>query len=445
MEASTNPRDGEPLRVALILKLWWPLAASWLLMGAELPLFTAVVARMPEAKLNLAAYGSLVFPIALAIESPIIMLLAASTALCVDWASYRKVRRFMLAAGATLTALHLALALTPLFDVVALRWIGAPPELLERGRLGFLLMTPWTWSIAYRRFQQGVLIRCGRSRAVGAGTLVRLLANVAVLWAGWLYGGFSGIAVGASAVASGVLAEAAFIGWSVQSVLREHIRPAPPAPRPLTRSAFLSFYAPLALTPLVALLAQPIGAAAMARMPRAIDSLAVWPALHGLVFLTRALGLAANEVVVALIATPGGAAALRRFSFALGLATVALLALLTTPLPAQAWFEGWSHLDPSLAALGSGALLFALALPGLNAVQSFYQGALVQSRQTRAVTESVVLSLAVTAAGLALCVRFGAWPGLACAAAMLSLGNLAQTAWLAWRARPLLRVLERAQ
>ena len=48
-----------------ILALWWPLAASWLLMGIELPLFTACVARMPEPEVNLAAYGSLVFPIAL--------------------------------------------------------------------------------------------------------------------------------------------------------------------------------------------------------------------------------------------------------------------------------------------------------------------------------------------------------------------------------------------
>ena len=77
-----------PLTLARIARVWWPLAASWLLMGAELPALSAVIARLPHPEINLAAYGGVVFPLALIIESPIIMLLAASTALCKDWASY---------------------------------------------------------------------------------------------------------------------------------------------------------------------------------------------------------------------------------------------------------------------------------------------------------------------------------------------------------------------
>ena len=60
-----------------VLVTWWPLAASWLLMGVELPALSAIVARLPEPEINLAAYGGVVFPIALIIESPIIMLLAS--------------------------------------------------------------------------------------------------------------------------------------------------------------------------------------------------------------------------------------------------------------------------------------------------------------------------------------------------------------------------------
>ena len=50
-------------------------------MGAEGPAIAAVVARLPNPRINLAAYGGIVFPLALIIESPIIMLLAASVAL----------------------------------------------------------------------------------------------------------------------------------------------------------------------------------------------------------------------------------------------------------------------------------------------------------------------------------------------------------------------------
>jgi hypothetical protein len=421
-----------------ILASWWPLAASWMLMGAELPLLTAVVSRLPDPERHLAAYGSLVFPIAVTIEAPIIMLLAASTALCGDWASYVRVRRFMHGAGAALTALHLLVAFTPAFDVAASGWIGAPPEVIEPARLGLRLMTPWTWSIAYRRFLQGVLIRFDRSRAVGAGTGVRLLANGVVLATLAWDGRAPGIAVAACAVSAGVIAEAAFIGAVARRTLRERVRPAPAPAVPLTGPGFLRFYAPLAMTPLVTLLAQPIGAAAMSRLPLALESLATWPAYHGLVFLFRALGLAYNEVVVALIGAPGAARELARFTWKLAAATVAALALVALPPLADAWFSGWSHLEPRHAELGRSALLFALLLPGLNVLQSFHQGVLVHRRRTRAISEAVAVSLATTAAGLALCVAFLDVPGLPAAAAMLTLGNLVQTLWLRRAARPIL-------
>jgi hypothetical protein len=70
-----------------VFTTWWPLAASWLLMGTELPAVSAVVARLPNPEINLAAYGGIVFPLSLIIEAPIIMLLAASTVSSKDWAS----------------------------------------------------------------------------------------------------------------------------------------------------------------------------------------------------------------------------------------------------------------------------------------------------------------------------------------------------------------------
>src|SRR5512140_946104 len=106
--------SGEPLRSSHIAELWWPLAASWLLMGFELPAVSAVMARLPNPTVSLAAYGGVVFPLALLIESPIIMLLSASTALSRDWQSYRVVRRYMLMAGGGTTLFHALLAFTPL-------------------------------------------------------------------------------------------------------------------------------------------------------------------------------------------------------------------------------------------------------------------------------------------------------------------------------------------
>ena len=58
-------------------------------------------------------------------------------------------------------------------------------------------MIPWTWSIAYRRFHQGVLIRFGHSLKVGLGTVVRFSADATVLAIGYFLGGLPGIAIAA--------------------------------------------------------------------------------------------------------------------------------------------------------------------------------------------------------------------------------------------------------
>ena len=135
--------------------------------------------RLPpgRAQVNLAAYGGVVFPLTLLIEAPIIMLLAASTALSRDWPSYIKLRRFMNRLGFSLTVLHVIMVATPVYYFLARDVIQAPEEIIGPARIGLLITIPWTWSIAYRRFHQGVLIRFGHSLKVGLGTGVRLCAD----------------------------------------------------------------------------------------------------------------------------------------------------------------------------------------------------------------------------------------------------------------------------
>jgi len=439
---TTSHLSHRPLPLRRIVQTWWPLAASWLLMGAELPALAAVMARLPDPEINLAAYGGVVFPLSLIIESPIIMLLTASTALSKDWSSHLKLRRFMMRAGAVLTALHVLVAFTPLYYVVVEEIIGAPPEIVEPARLGLMIMTPWTWSIAYRRFQQGVLIRFGHSRAVGLGSAFRLCADGVVLAIGYAIGTIPGVVVATSAVIAGVLTEAVYAGLAVRPVLRDQLKLAEPVQPRLTFRAFLEFYVPLAMTSLLILLVQPIGAAAISRMPQALESLAVWPVVSGLVFMTRSLGIAYNEVVVALLDEPGSTHNLRRFATLLtALTTGILLLIAATPLAAF-WFGRVSGLSLPLIALAQTAVWFALPLPASNVLQSWYQGALVHHRRTRGVTEAMGILLLTTSAVLWAGVAWGHGTGLHIALAAFGLGNLLQTAWLWYRSRPVMVRLE---
>ena len=410
-------------------------------MALELPALSAVVARMADPTIHLAAYGGVVFPVALIIEAPIIMLLAASTALSRDWATYNTLKRYMMTAGAILTGVHILLAFTPLFDSVVAQLLDPPPEIIEPARLGFQIMTPWTWAIAYRRFHQGVLIRFGHSQAVSVGTLIRLSADGLVLGLGYFFTRLPGIAVATSAVAAGVLSEASYAGWRVIPVLRDQVRPAQQQKVTLTFNRFLPFYVLLALTSLLTLLIQPLGAAAISRMPMALESLAVWPVVAGLIFLFRSLGMAYNEVVVALADLPHATHFLHRFAFLLmGSTTLLLLLMASTPL-AAIWFEEISALSPALSELSRIALWFALPLPAMNVLQSWYQGILVNQHRTRGVTEAVLVFLISSAIILITGVLWGQATGLNVGLGAFSFSAILQAIWLYHRSRPVIAKL----
>jgi hypothetical protein len=404
-------------------------------MGLELPVVSAIMARLANPEISLAAYGGVVFPLSMIVEAPIIMLLSASTALSKDWRSYLLLRRFMLRAGFCLTAIHILVAFTPLYHVVVGKLIHPPAEVLEPARWGLMIMTPWTWSIAYRRFQQGVLIRFGRSHLVGIGTSVRLSTTATVLTVGYLTHALPGIVIGSLGVALGVMAEATFIGIAVRPVLRNQLRAAPPVDEPLTNRIFLHFYLPLALTSLLQLAGAPIVSAGLGRMPRALDSLAVWPVITGLTFTLRSLGFAFNEVVVALLEEPGSARTLRRFSLLLGASTSAvLLVLAATPL-SRFYFEGLSALSPPLARLATRGLPLLVLMPGLSAVQSWVQGKILHSRRTRGITEAVAVYLVTSTLALVLGMIHGGITGLFVGAASLFVGSALQVGWLWVRGR----------
>ena len=405
-------------------------------MSAELPALSAVMARLADPEINLAAYGGVVFPLALIVEAPIIMLLAASTALSKDWASYRKVRQFMLVAGGLLTALHILIAFTPLYYVVVEDILGVPQAIVAPARLGLMIMTPWTWSIAYRRFNQGVLIRFGHSQAVGIGTVIRLSADSLVLLAGYLIGSIPGIVVATSAVAAGVISEALYSGIVVRPVVGGPLRQAPAVAPALTWRAFFDFYIPLAMTSLLTLLANPIGSAALSRMPEALDSLAAWPVVTGLLFMFRSLGTAYNEVVVALLDEPRSSNNLQRFASILAWAsTLGLLLVAATPV-AHFYFGIVSALPQRLVILAQTGLWFVLPLPALSVLQSWYQGAILHGRRTRGVTEAVFVYLVVSAITLTAGVVWGGIIGLYIGLASLTISTLAQTGWLWLRSRP---------
>src|SRR3972149_2500581 len=112
VEQTTTPA----LSQRRILLTWLPLAASWLLMALESPYISAALARLTEAERMIAAFG-LAMSLSITIESPVISLLATSTALARSRQNYLMLRRFTLHLMLGTTLLQSLLGWTPLFGL----------------------------------------------------------------------------------------------------------------------------------------------------------------------------------------------------------------------------------------------------------------------------------------------------------------------------------------
>ncbi len=436
---SPSTSSQSPLTLSRIFKTWLPLAASWMLMSVELPAINTIVARLPNAEISLAAYGGVAFPIALFVEAPVINLLAASTALSWDWTSYQKLKKLTLVMGGLLMGLHLLIALTPLFDFIVTVVLQAPAEVVEPARAGLLFLSPWTPAIAYRRFQQGAMIRHGHSEMVGQTTTVRLVTVAGVLVIGFLVKTIPGPVLAGAAQGLGVTAEAVFAGLRVRKI-RPEIKAAPPAAH-LTLRRFISFYLPLALTSSVWLLWQPLVSAAVFRMPDPLESVAVWSVISGLLSLFRSPGVAFNEVVVALLEEHQAIVGLRKVARRIAVITTGIvLVLVLTPL-STLWLGDIAALPAELVETGRMGLILGFPIGALSVYISYYQGMIVHNSRTGAVAEAVFSFLLAMAVVLSLGVAWQSVKGVYVASAAFALAHFTQAVWLMVRTRRQRRAL----
>lgn len=434
--------SAEGLTLAEIFRTWWPLAAGWVILSIGSPIVIAVVARLPDPDVNLAALGGIVRAVTFAIESPLLAILTASAALSTDWVSYRVLRRYSWWGIGLLTAVHAAIAFTPLYDLLITRLMSVPPEIIEPGRYGLMLTTPFLAAVVLRRFIQGMLIRFGRSGAVAEGTVIRLATNTVVMLTGFVARSIPGVLIAAAAMSAGVWTEAGYAAFRARPVIRHELKKLPRQDSTLRGMPFLRFYLPLATTHIAMFALQPITSAALSRMPLALVSLAVFPAVWSVAWLLASGGTALVEVVVTLLDRPDAVVSLRRFTLLLaGMTALFTLALAATPL-GTLWFGTVSGLSPALFVAARQATWWLLPYPALIVIQGAYQGVLTYGRRTRAITEAVVISVLVTMMVLGIGARWGRFPGAQVGVGAWSLGAITQTIWLRHRGQKVLRAIK---
>ena len=421
----------ENLTRGRIFRFWLPLAATWLMMAVEGPFLAAVIARLAEPIYNLAAYG-VAYSLALVVEAPVIMLLSAATALARNRASYLRLRNFTNTINASVTLAMLVTLLPPVFDRLAIDLIGLPLEVASRTHVALLILLPWPGVIGIRRFYQGVLIRNGLTRRVAYGTVARLGAMFATAGVLARFTEVEGAWVGAAALTMGVSCEAVIsrlmAAGSIRSLLE---RPGEATGAASSYTALSRFYYPLALTTLLSLGIHPVVTFFVGNSRASLESLAVLPVVSALVFVFRSLGLAYQEVVIALMGDNGeGYRSLRRFGLALSMAVVLGLALIAwTPL-SHIWFRTISGLTEELAVFALAPTRIQTFLPGLAALLSFQRAILVVRGTTNAITIATIIEVVGVVVVLWVAISHLDAVGAVAAAAALLIGRIGANLYL---------------
>ncbi len=387
---------GTPITLRRLSRFWLPLQATWLMMAVEGPFLAAVIARLPEPKYNLAAYG-VAFAFAIIVEAPVIMMLSAATALVDARPGFLALRRFARVLNGLITAVMLVLLASPVMDWILLDLMRLDPHVADL------------------------------TRRVAWGTVVRLITMAAVAIAA-TKAGAAGVQVGASALSAGVCSEA--LASRIMAHRTVHLLPDhPPAGSPrtdLTWRGLLTFYWPLALTSTISLAVQPVVTFFMGRARFPLESLAVLPVVNTLVFLFRTPGLSLQETAIAMLgASARNARPVLRFTAILaGGASIGLALVAWTPL-ARTWLVGVSGLTPELAAYAELPLRILTLMPALSVLLNLERALLVHGRTTGPVTTASVLEVSGIALALIACVVGLDMVGATAAAIAFMVGRVA--------------------
>ena len=409
-------------------------------MSAEGPLISTVINRLPNEIMMMAGYG-IVVSLSVLIESPIINLLATSTALVKDRASYLLMRTFTVHWMIGLTIISVLVAFTPLFNWIVVGLLEAPPEVAQWVKQGMQIMIFWSAAIAWRRFLQGVMIHFGQTNKVAWGTAVRLVASMGTAVSFAIYSTLPGITIGAMSLMAGVFAEAAYATIAIRPILNNELAPSQPpaAGIPLTYRELFWFHLPLASTSVLLLLVQPIVTSSLARLPNPVISLAAWPILFQLTLMTRAAALALPEVVIALSEKPDSFVPVRRFSFNLMLVISGFMLLfIVTPLASFYVFVVQDMTDV-VGGLVNASVGYFLFFPALATIISWLRGLLINKRVTKAVNMGMVINVVITAVVLALGL-YNQWSGIPTAALAFNLAAVGEILYLGWRTQRVLPI-----
>jgi progressive ankylosis protein len=376
------------------VQLWrqfYPLAMSDFTMALGDTLRTITIGWFPGPEIAFAIIG-VVKSIAVCLESPIIPILHASTALRAYPSAHRVLGRFTLIVSLLLTMLLLGLCYEPISIWLFLHIFGLTHDVATMAQMALLLMVPWPAAIACRRYFQGILIRNRQEAALSWAAMVRLMVTALILLLG-LVAQFDAVFVGILSLIGAVIVEAVMVVYSAMTIKpkRQAADVSPPNKDVETMMGMTRYYAPLGLTSVVVWVGKAALIAVIAHGPDGMLAVAVWTAALGFFLPIANATRMLQQMVISAPAhdLPGS---LLIFSCLVGL--IACLPLV---------FLGFFPMGISLIKMLAGgsslglqlvpSLKILFLLPLLVALQNYYQGRLVVANANWCINRAACLNI----------------------------------------------------
>jgi Na+-driven multidrug efflux pump len=372
------------LRIGPLLRVWAPLAVTFLLVTGSTPIINASINRLPgiDQEADLAAFAvflaCLIF-----LHSPLFVTREIAIKLSVDRAGAGRALRFCLAAAAVVSGVEVVLALTPLG-----RWFldafTDRADVIAAAQPAFLWLTPAPFFIAARGVYQAHQIRVDDTLFVGLGTIVRLGCTAVLGF--WLAPRVSlnGPRLGALCISVGLGVETIF------AAARARIAARPPDHSDEPTMRVLAFGLPLMFANFLGVGASLFYVRIAALVPEAWEksSLAGFQEVKTLHFLLGSAAMAMQSLTTAKVRARRDFAPMLRFTVLVGAVLSCLLGLIAfTPLRDYILVDLMNEKpDGDVLRFATTGLALAVVMPLLGGVRFCMRGLLISQGRTRVIT-----------------------------------------------------------
>jgi len=427
-----------PLGYRQILSFYWPLVLTSQMMTLAHPIINAALGRSEGAIVQLAAYG-VGFGTAVFLNSPLFPFQQVVTAMGVGPRARRDLIAKGLGLGAVICAVELALALTPLGDMLFRDLMGSTSAVTSLARRILLVQAPISLLLPLRALAWGVILRHRDTRIISQATGLRLACLTAFVFALAGTGWWPPAVVGGVAMTLGILVEAIYSGTRALRLVRRGAEGVDAdEDEQVSWRQFMVFVGPLMVSTVAWAVMRPLLNAVMGRTVDPDLAQGALGFVFPLLILMASPLWALQNTTLVLVRDRHDFRKLARFTGAVIFVFAALIgAWMWTPLRDVLVLRVFS-LAPDKAAYVAAALLLIPYQTLPMGLRSFAQGFLMNRRRTRIIAlASALKTLVLVVPGFLVVARDPTVNGALLATVLIMAGGTVETIVVTWRVRRL--------